>query len=269
MTTAHSPTEPAGYQPGNGIAVVIPAHNEERSIGRVLADLPPVDAVFVVNNGSTDNTEQQARVAGATVIDEPRLGYGQACLAGLGAVANQAKQGHINPQVVVFVDGDYSDSPELLPELVEPIRADQFDFVIGSRALGNREPGSMTLPQTFGNWLACTLIRLLWGVRYTDLGPFRAIRYSSLQSLGMVDRNFGWTVEMQIKAAQANLRTTEVPVPYRRRIGVSKISGTISGTIKAGYKILYTIFRYRVADTTQHGAAAHRSSAAVAPQPHA
>lgn len=230
------------------VTVIIPAQNEEASIGRVLADLPHVGEVIVVDNDSSDGTGRAAADAGATVVLERRRGYGQACLAGMDAVERNVDAGKPVPRIIVFVDGDYSDYPEKLTELVAPIFNGQHDFVIGSRSLGKRERGSMTLPQVFGNWLACSLMRMLWGVSYTDLGPFRAINYSALKSLGMVDQNFGWTVEMQIKAAQAGLRTTEVPVPYRCRVGVSKISGTVSGTFKAGYKILYTIFKYRVTD---------------------
>ncbi|NNF58871.1 MAG: glycosyltransferase family 2 protein [Rhodothermaceae bacterium] len=229
--------------------IIIPAFNEARSIGRVLGDLPAeqVGEVVVVNNASTDETEANARVAGATVLREDRQGYGYACLRGLAYVRELAAQGR-TPEVVVFLDGDYSDHPDELPTLLAPIEQGLADLVIGSRILGRRhgrvEPGAM-LPQALvGNRVACALIRLFWGVRFTDLGPFRAIRYPALLALGMEDRTWGWTVEMQIKAARAGLRCTEVPVSYRRRIGVSKITGTLSGTLKASWKILWTIARF-------------------------
>jgi hypothetical protein len=152
--------------------------------------------------------------------------------------------GEAPPEVVAFLDADYSDHPDLLPQLVTPIQNGEADFVLGSRLLGEREPGAMPPQSVYGNKFACALMRLFFGADYTDLGPFRAIRYDALRMLGMADRNFGWTVEMQIKATRANLRTLEIPVPYRRRIGVSKISGTVTGTIKAGWKILYTIAKY-------------------------
>jgi hypothetical protein len=218
------------------VAVVIPALNEERSLPLVLAALPPVDDVVVVDNGSRDRTAEVARAAGARVVEEARRGYGGACLAGIAALRN--------PEVVVFVDADFSDHPEELPLLVGPIERGEADLVIGSRALGQREKGALLPQARFGNALACFLIRLLYGHRYTDLGPFRAIRFDSLRKIGMRDRNFGWTVEMQIRALRHGLRVAEVPVRYRRRVGVSKITGTISGTVRAGYKILYTIFRH-------------------------
>lgn len=224
--------------------VVIPVYNEEDSLPLVLRDLPSVGQVIVVDNGSTDRSAELARQHGATVVREPRRGYGSACLAGLAAIQSGALSAK-PPEVVVFLDGDYSDHPDQLSELVEPILGGEFDFVIGSRMRGEREPGAL-LPQAFfGNRLACFLMWLCWGARFSDLGPFRAISWSTLQNLGMSDRNYGWTVEMQIKATVAGLRSHEVPVPYRRRIGTSKISGTISGTFKAGYKILYTIAFYR------------------------
>lgn len=223
---------------------MIPAHNEEQSLPLVLRDLPPVRTVYVVNNASTDRTSEVATSLGATVVVENQRGYGAACLRGLAAIADAVRRGGVPPKVVVFLDADYSDHPELLPELVQPILAGTADFVLGSRLLGEREPGAMPPQSVYGNKLACFLLRVLWGVRYTDLGPFRAIAYDALLGLAMEDRNFGWTIEMQIKAARAALRTFEVPVSYRRRIGVSKISGTISGSVRAGYKILYTIARY-------------------------
>ena len=222
--------------------VIIPAFNEADAIGQVIGDLPGdlVDEVVVVNNASTDATEQNARAAGATVLREARRGYGWACLCGI-AYARQR-----NPDVVVFLDGDYSDHPDELGRLVAPIQGGTADFVIGSRMLGQREPGAMLPQALIGNRLACALMRLFWGARYTDLGPFRAIRFPALLALGMEDKTFGWTIEMQIKAVQHGLRYTEVPVSYRRRVGVSKITGTVAGTLKASAKILWTIARYAV-----------------------
>jgi len=220
------------------IDVVIPAFDEEAAIGHVLEAIPDglVRHVVVVDNGSTDRTGEVARSQGATVVSEPRRGYGQACLAGIAALED--------PDIVVFLDGDYSDYPEEMPSLVAPIAAEEADMVIGSRVLGEREKGALQPQQRFGNALATWLIHLLFGAAYTDLGPFRAIRHDALQRLRMEDRNFGWTVEMQVKAARQGLRVVEVPVRYRRRIGTSKVSGTLSGTVRAGNKILWTIFRY-------------------------
>ncbi|MEE8450923.1 MAG: glycosyltransferase family 2 protein [Thermoguttaceae bacterium] len=226
------------------VTVVIPAFNEEASLPLVLGDLPEVGRVIVADNGSTDGTAAVASACGATVVREPRRGYGSACLRGLAAIEELVRAGEPPPRIVVFLDADYSDHPELLLDLVGPIRRGRADFVLGSRLLGEREPGAMPPQSLFGNRLACFLMRVLFGVRYTDLGPFRAIEYQSLVDLGMADRNFGWTVEMQIKAARARLRSIEVPVPYRCRIGQSKISGTVTGTVKAGTKILYTIAKY-------------------------
>ena len=228
----------------SGIIVIIPALNEEASLPLVLRDLPTVGHVIVVDNGSTDSTARVASTDGAMVVSEPKHGYGAACLRGLAAIDELTGAGHDAPRVVVFLDGDYSDHPERLPELVEPILNDQADFVLGSRLLGKREPGAMPPQSVFGNWMACTLMRILFSICYTDLGPFRAIEYRQLKELGMTDRNFGWTVEMQIKAARQKLRILEIPVPYRRRIGQSKISGTIWGSVRAGWKILYLIAKY-------------------------
>jgi glycosyltransferase involved in cell wall biosynthesis len=218
------------------VGVVIPALNEEKAIGKVLADLPAgLGAVIVADNGSGDGTAEAARRAGARVVVEPRRGYGAACLKGISALP-------ADTEVVVFIDGDYSDFPEDLPRLVAPVDEGRADMVIGSRVLGQREAGSLTLTQRFGNWLATWLIGLIWGVRFTDLGPFRAISRRALKRLDMRDRDFGWTVEMQVKAAEMGLSCLEVPVRYRKRIGHSKISGTITGTVRAGVKILSIIF---------------------------
>ena len=215
--------------------------NEEESIGLVLENLPPVREVVVCDNGSSDNSPQIVTSLGATLVKEPERGYGAACLKGMEYIAQLVDP----PEIVVFLDGDFSDHPEEIRLLVGKIQHEGFDFVVGSRIKGNREKGAMLFQAIFGNKLACFLMWLFWGVRHSDLGPFRAIRYDALCSLQMSDRNFGWTIEMQIKAAEQRLKTTEVPVSYRCRIGTSKISGTIMGSIKAGYKILYTIFRYR------------------------
>lgn len=220
--------------------VVIPAFNEERSIGRVVADVPCawVHEVVVVDNASTDATAAVARAAGATVVEEPRRGYGNACLRGIAYARTR------HPDVIVFLDGDYSDHPEELPSLIAPIHSGKADFVVGSRMRGARARGAL-LPQAIaGNWLACTLMRLIWGARWSDLGPFRAIRADALDRLGMQDRTFGWTIEMQIRALEAGLRCVEVPVSYRKRVGESKITGTFTGTLRASYKILWTIFRH-------------------------
>lgn len=224
------------------ISVIIPAFNEAQSIGKVISEIPNgfVSEVVVVNNASTDSTAEVAAAAGAIVLDEPRRGYGSACLRGISYCANLKPR----PDIIVFVDGDHADYPEEIPDLVKPILEDSADLVIGSRALGKRQKGSMTVQQIFGNWLATSLLKILFSVRFTDLGPFRAIRFPSLLGLDMQDKTYGWTVEMQIKAAKQDLRCVEVPVRYRKRIGQSKISGTIRGTVMAGYKILYTLFKY-------------------------
>lgn len=225
------------------VKVIIPAFNEQNAVGLVIDEIPKdlVSEIIAVDNGSTDDTFGQAASRGATALREERRGYGYACLRGMAHIASQSY--HL-PDVVVFLDGDHSDYPEQMRELVAPILQEQADLVIGSRALGHKEKGSMTPQQLFGNWLATTLLRWLYGVRFTDLGPFRAIRYDSLLKMGMEDKTYGWTVEMQLKAAKMGLRTAEVPVNYRRRIGVSKVSGTVKGTIGAGYKILWTILKY-------------------------
>jgi glycosyltransferase involved in cell wall biosynthesis len=223
------------------IAVLIPALNEEASLPHVLADLPreTVDEIVVVDNGSVDHTAAVARAAGATVISEPRRGYGSACLAGINYLKSKT------PDIVVFLDADYSDHPDELTTLVQPIISEGYDFVIGSRTKGSAEPGALLFQSRFGNALATFLIRLLYGFAYSDFGPFRAIRFSRLLELRMADRTYGWNVEMQIKAVRRHLRITEVPVRYRKRAaGESKVSGTIKGTVLAGYKILWTVFRY-------------------------
>lgn len=235
----------AKLPPKPKVFVIIPAFNEADSIEKVISDIPEefVAEVIVVNNGSTDTTEHNARRAGATVLREARKGYGFACLKGIEYASVQTPP----PDIVVFLDGDYSDFPGEIVSLVRPIEYGEADLVIGSRVLGKRlgkmESGAMLPQAVFGNALATTLIRLFYGVRFTDLGPFRAIGFSALQRMKMRDTTFGWTVEMQVKAAKLGLRCLEVPVSYRQRVGVSKITGTVSGTIKAGYKILYTIFR--------------------------
>lgn len=228
------------------IGVIIPAMNEEKAIGKVIKDIPTawVSEIVVVDNASTDQTAQVAQSAGATVLVENRKGYGQACLRGM-QYFRQKKESE-QPDIIVFIDGDYSDYPEDLPKLVQPILANNYDLVIGSRAKGNREAGAMTVPQVFGNWLATSLIKWLYKVEFSDLGPFRAMKWKSLLALNMEDTNFGWTVEMQVKAAKQALSCTEIAVNYRRRAaGKSKVSGTIKGTFWAGYKILWTIFKYK------------------------
>ena len=224
------------------IRVIIPAFNEQNAVGMVIDEIPSdwVSEVIVVDNGSFDDTFTKAQKHGATALRENKRGYGQACLKGMAHIAQSPTQ----PEIVVFPDGDHSDYPEQLPELVQPILEGEADMVIGSRALGTKQKGSMTPQQVFGNWLATGLIKWLYGKKYTDLGPFRAIRYDSLLAIDMKDTNYGWTVEMQLKAARLKMKTMEVPVNYRQRIGVSKVSGTVKGTIMAGYKIILTIFKY-------------------------
>jgi len=226
------------------IDVLIPAWNEEKALPLVLNNLPKtwVRQVIVCDNGSTDQTAAVAAVAGAVVVSQPERGYGNACLAGMRYLENLPPSEQ--PDIVVFLDGDYSDFPEELPKVVAPILNDGKDMVIGSRRLGGMEPGAMTFPQQFGNWLAPAMIRLFFGYKFSDLGPFRAIRWDKLKALGMRDKNFGWTVEMQVRAAKMKLDCAEVPVRYRKRAaGNSKVSGTIRGTILAGWKIITTIFR--------------------------
>ena len=223
------------------IKVIIPAYNEADSIGKVIGDIPDrVDEVVVVSNNSTDATMEVAKKAGATVLSEEKRGYGYACLKGMHYISQQSNL----PDIIVFLDGDYSDYPEELTKIVAPILDDDIDFVIGARDKKLREDGSMTFPQKFGNWLATSLMRLFFNSKFTDLGPFRAIKYDKLLALNMEDKTYGWTVEMQLKALKQNFSYIEVPVHYRNRIGVSKVSGTVKGAIFAGIKILTWIFKY-------------------------
>lgn len=223
------------------IDVVIPAYNEEASIAYVVNDIPKdlVRNIVVCENNCTDNTAEVARQAGAIVVSQPLKGYGNACLKGMEYISNLQDP----PDILVYLDGDYSDHPEQMTDLVAPIVANEADFVIASRAMGQLEKGAMMPQQVFGNWLATTLIKLFYGITFTDLGPFRAIKYDKLMEIEMEDKTFGWTVEMQVKAAKHKFRCLEIPALYRKRIGVSKVSGTIRGTILAGHKILWTIFK--------------------------
>ncbi|RKE98419.1 glycosyltransferase family 2 protein [Ichthyenterobacterium magnum] len=223
------------------IKVIIPAYNEAGSIANVINDIPEiVDEIIVVSNNSTDDTEANAKNAGATVLQENRKGYGYACLKGMDYVAQQKN----DPDIIVFLDGDYSDYPEELIKIVNPIINDNIDFVIGARVKRLREKGSMTPQQVFGNWLATFLMKIIFRAKFTDLGPFRAIKYDKLLALNMEDKTYGWTVEMQLKALKQKLLYKEIPVNYRNRIGVSKVSGTLKGSIFAGVKILGWIFKY-------------------------
>lgn len=225
---------------GSSTVVIIPAFNEEQSIGQVIRSIPHewIREIIVVDNGSVDHTAIEARSAGAVVLHEQRKGYGYACLRGIDrALALQA-------DIIVFLDGDFSDYPEELPDLVRPILQEGFEMVVGSRMMGKRERGAMLPHAIFGNWLASRLIQLFWGYRFTDLGPFRAIQTRALTRLNMSEPTFGWTVEMQVKAAKLKLRCTEVPVRYRKRIGKSKVSGTLRGSIGASLKILSTIGKH-------------------------
>nr|WP_293304308.1 glycosyltransferase family 2 protein [Allomuricauda sp.] len=225
------------------IKVIIPAINEGDSIGKVVSELPKhVSEIVVVDNGSIDNTAENAQKAGATVITETRKGYGSACLKGIDYISKQSKA----PDIIVFIDGDYSDYPEELDKVVAPILENDIDFVVGARKKALREPGSMTPQQVFGNGLATFLMQLFFKSRFTDLGPFRAIKYEKLKELGMQDTTYGWTVEMQLKILRKKMTYIEVPVRYKQRIGVSKVSGTVKGTIFAGIKILGWIFKYSI-----------------------
>jgi len=216
-------------------------YNEADSIGKVINEIPTnlVRHIIVCNNGSTDETSAIAMLAGAVVVNQPIKGYGNACLKGMEYVASLESR----PDIIVFIDGDYSDYPEEMPHLIEPILKNEVDMVIGSRALGSMESGAMMPQQIFGNWLATTLIKFIYNYEFTDLGPFRSIRYDKLIDMEMTDKTFGWTVEMQVKAAKMKMKTKEVPVSYRKRIGKSKVSGTVKGTVLAGHKILWTIFK--------------------------
>ena len=223
------------------IKVIIPAYNEQDSIGKVIGDIPKiVDEIIVISNNSTDKTAENAKKAGATILFENRKGYGYACLKGMNYIAQKEK----TPEIVVFLDGDYSDHPEQLTEIIAPIIHEDIDFVIGARVKKFREKGAVTPQQIFGNWLACFLMKLFFKAKFTDLGPFRAIKYHKLLTLNMVDKTYGWTVEMQLKALKQGLSYVEIPVKYRARIGVSKVSGTVKGSIFAGIKILGWIFKY-------------------------
>ena len=223
------------------IKVIIPAYNEEKSIIKVIQDIPSVvDEIIIVDNNSSDQTAKNAQEAGAKVLTEIKKGYGNACLKGISYVKSQAHQ----TDIIVFLDGDYSDYPEQLTELVAPIINDNIDLVIGSRVKELREAGSMTPQQVFGNWLATFLMNIFFGAKFTDLGPFRAIKYQKLLQLKMEDKTYGWTVEMQLKAIKQHFSYKEVPMKYRNRIGISKVSGTLKGSILAGVKILGWIFKY-------------------------
>jgi glycosyltransferase involved in cell wall biosynthesis len=226
------------------IDVLIPALDEESSLPLVLAEIPDdwVRRVVVVDNGSTDATADVARAGGAEVVPETQRGYGAACLAGLDHLAKDP------PDIVVFLDADYSDHPDELPRVVEPILRGDAELVIGSRTIGERQRGALLPQAVVGNKLACTLVEFLYDYQFSDLGPFRAVRWSTLKQLQMRDEDFGWTVEMQVKAARLSIPAVEVPVSYRKRVGVSKITGTVRGTVLAGYKILYTIFSQYVDD---------------------
>ncbi|WP_296634635.1 glycosyltransferase family 2 protein [Polaribacter sp.] len=223
------------------VTVIIPAYNEQDAITKVIQDIPEfVNEIIVVSNNSTDNTEEKAKKAGATVLQEQRKGYGYACLKGLHYIVQQ----NTKPEIIVFLDGDYSDYPEQLTEIITPILQENIDFVLGSRVKELREVGAMTPQQIFGNWLATFLMKVFFNAQFTDLGPFRAIKYSKLLTLGMEDKTYGWTVEMQLKILKQKMSYRELPVKYRNRIGVSKVSGTLKGTIFAGVKILSWIFKY-------------------------
>jgi len=223
------------------IYVIIPVYNEEASIANVIGDIPEiVSEIIVVNNNSTDKTASVAENNGATVLSEKNKGYGNACLTGLGYISEKQQR----PDIIVFLDGDYSDYPEELTKIISPIIEDNIDFVLGARTAKLRQKGAMTIPQIFGNWLATSLMRLFFGSKFTDLGPFRAIKYAKLLELHMEDKTYGWTVEMQLKVIEKKYSYVEVPVNYRKRIGVSKVSGTAKGVIFAGIKILGWIIKY-------------------------
>lgn len=224
------------------VDVIIPAFNEQNSIGSVINDIPKdlVRDIIVVDNNSSDETSINAKNAGATVLKQPLQGYGNACLKGIEHISNKEQQ----PDVVVFLDADYSDFPQEMSLLLNKIWKGA-DMVIGNRVKEKREKGSMTVPQIFGNWLACNLMKIIYGYRYQDLGPFRAVKFNKLQEIGMVDKTYGWTVEMQVKALNLKMNVQQVDLSYRKRIGHSKISGTVKGSVLAGYKIITTIFKYK------------------------
>lgn len=223
------------------IKVIIPAYNEEKAIAKVIAEIPSnVDEIIVVSNNSTDKTEQVAKNAGATVLSEHRKGYGFACLKGMEYISKLEEK----PDIIVFLDGDYSDYPNELTKLIEPIVNQNIDFAIGARVANLREKGSMTPQQVFGNWLATFLMKVFFGAKFTDLGPFRAIKYEKLLQLKMEDKTYGWTVEMQLKVLKQKMTYVEIPVRYKNRIGVSKVSGTVKGTVMAGVKIIGWIVKY-------------------------
>jgi glycosyltransferase involved in cell wall biosynthesis len=224
------------------VDVIIPAFNEQNSIGSVINDIPKnlVRDIVVVDNNSSDETSINAKNAGATVLKQSLQGYGNACLKGIEYVTNKKQQ----PDVIVFLDADYSDFPQEMNLLLNKIWKGA-DIVIGNRVKEKREKGSMTIPQIVGNWLACNLMKIIYGYRYTDLGPFRAIKFAKLQQIGMVDKSYGWTVEMQVKALKLKMNVQQVDLSYRKRIGHSKISGTVKGSVLAGYKIITTIFKYK------------------------
>ena len=223
------------------IKVIIPAFNEEKSIAKVIADIPDfVEEIVVVNNNSTDQTALVAAKAGATVLTEKSKGYGYACLKGINYLSQKEK----TPDILVFLDGDFSDFPQELTKVIQPIKNNNADFVVGARVKELRESGSLTPQQVFGNWLACFLMKILYKSSFTDLGPFRAIRWSTLEKLQMSDKTYGWTIEMQLKVLRQKIAYQEVPVSYKKRIGVSKVSGTVKGTIFAGMKIMGWIFKH-------------------------
>lgn len=222
------------------IKVIIPAYNEADSIAKVVQDIPKVSEIIVVNNNSIDATAENAKKAGATVLTEKQKGYGYACLKGMEYISKQKTK----PDIIVFLDGDYSDFPEELTKITQPIITNNIDFVLGARIKKLRETGAMTPQQIFGNWLATFLMKLFFNAKFTDLGPFRAIKYHKLLALKMEDKTYGWTIEMQLKVLKQNMTYVEIPVNYRNRIGVSKVSGTLKGSVLAGIKILSWIFKY-------------------------
>ncbi|MEZ7498132.1 glycosyltransferase family 2 protein [Flavobacterium sp. Arc3] len=223
------------------IKVIIPAYNEEKAIAHVIKEIPnSVNEIIIISNNSTDNTIKVATAAGATVLSENRKGYGYACLKGMEYISKQ----EIKPDIVVFLDGDYSDYPDELTQLIAPILEDNIDFVVGSRVARLREKNSMTPQQIFGNWLATTLMKIFFNATFTDLGPFRAIKYEKLLALNMEDKTYGWTVEMQLKVLKQKMTYVEIPVRYKNRIGISKVSGTVKGSVMAGIKIIGWIFKY-------------------------